>query len=184
MRRFGTYRLFFLALLVMGLGCSGEKEISEEAAGKARFVNVLFGNDSTTLFRSASIAAGVGRVENGEPHKPSLSSDSLLTYEFSLGEDSLESSVELFYSFDTYGLFEVQADIYPQTDSIAKFISEDIAEYLNDRFGSAKQIGIVKRWTTNSASNTIIEITLSNETADSDEPFVSLNFLEPLDDEL
>lgn len=164
----------------MGFACSSPKVDTR----KSDTVTAIFGNDSTGIFHGHQVGDTAQAIRNKELATPIVDTDSLLRYHYTyiLEGDTVETNI--IYTIDSYGLFEIQIDMYPSTAIGVEVLMDKIPEILNEKYGDSQQIGTLKRWTTNSPSNNLIEITLSNESEDRGEPFVSLNYLEPLPDEL
>lgn len=144
----------------------------------------VFGADSTSLFRGHQMGDTAQSIRQNEINAPIVDTDSLLQYHYFYNLESDSTEIDFYYTIDSYGLFEIQADLHPRTQEGAKKILAKITETLNKKYGDYREVGLVHRWTTNSPSNELIEITLSNESEDYGEPFVSLNFLEPLPNEI
>jgi len=134
-------------------------------------------------FRSYRMGYGPDRVQEGEKWSPAFVSDTLIEYEKDVYflEDSL--SLFVFLAFDELGLFEIQADLYGGSRRHLQTIDSSFAQSLTQSYGAADTIGQERRWTTFSQKNNTVEITLSREIDASGQRFVSLNYLEPLDDE-
>lgn len=111
-------------------------------------------------------------------------SDTLLVYEAVLPYDGRDVEVTAYYNFDLYGLFEMQFDIFPQSDKDANLVFRAMKSKCTMLFGRPQPAPAGWSYTTYSPSNRIVEITLGNETPDAGRPFVSLNLLEPLEDEV
>lgn len=176
-------RLFSLLVVVFALvSCGGEKpaETKIETVG----IETVFGTDKEGLFRGSDISDTPNKVRANEKAVPTVDSDSLIEYDYTFQLETGATEMHLFYTFDEFGLFEIQVDLYPETDEKAKELLPELEEQLTTRFGEPKEAGLAKRWTTFSVSNNIIEITLSNESSDSENAFISLNYLEPLPDEI
>ena len=147
-------------------------------------MNRIFGNDSVSLFRGSAMGDLPEDVLAKEKGKATVESDSIVEYDYTFKLQSGKTRIHLFYTFDEFGLFEIQTDFYPESEASAEDLMPILIAELTEKFGNPKQTGVILRWTTVSKSNSLIEITLSNETPDAGEPFVSLNYLEPLPDEL
>lgn len=174
--------LFSLCVVVIvAFSCKTEKSNDVK---KENFFDTIFINDSIGLIRGSNMAVLPDEVLKNEPGKPVLENDSILEYVYDYELPTGKTKTRLHYNFDEFGLFEIQIDLYPETEEDAKKMITEIDEYLTQKFGNSKALGTVKRWTTFGQSNRLIEITLSNETADFGKPFVSLNYLEPLPDEI
>lgn len=113
-----------------------------------------------------------------------VNTDSLLTYELLIALASDTLNTRLYYAFDSFGLFEIQADLYASTEGWMKPYLAQIDSGLTLAYGQGKTVGKTRTWTTVSSSNNIIEITLASEVDDNNIPFLSLNLLEPLDEAL
>lgn len=170
---------FSVAICAAGL-CSCASQEREQPQLK----DSLFLNDSTAFFRGHSIGDRPAEVRQREQHHFLFDSDSLMEISDTLLWQNAPLPVTYFLTFDEFGLFEIQVDAYPPNFSAADSLTYLMASRLNERYGKAEQVGIAQRFTSYSESNHTVEITLSNESADRGEPFVSLNYLEPLEDEL
>lgn len=173
------YSLFIL-FIAIGVSCQSEKP-SEE---KSDPIDSVFQAGDDTLFRGSNIGDSPDHVRNSEKSRIVEDSDTLLHYQSTYTFESGLSDVEVYYTFDEFGLFEIQVDFYPRNEEAPSKLMAQLENYMTTRFGDPKELGTAKRWTTNSTTNSLVEITLSNESADAEEPFVSLNFLEPLPDEI
>lgn len=172
--------LFFLILIAVSCAEQPRRDKVDEKATLADF----FGPDSVALFRGHQMGDTAQSVRRSENNTPIVDTDTLLQYHYLYNFESDTTDIDFYYTIDSYGLFEIQADLHPRTKEGAKKLMSEITEILNQKYGSYKEMGLVQRWTTNSSSNELIEITLSNESEDYEEPFISLNFLEPLPNEI
>jgi len=122
-------------------------------------------------------------LKANEKWSPVVSNDSIIEYHETtmILEDSV--LLDAYLAFDAYGLFEVQVDVFTKSDTASSAILEDWSNKLTTPFGEPESLITAKRWTTFSASNNTVEITLSRERNDGGQKFISLNYLEPLDDE-
>lgn len=176
-------RLFSLLVFVFVL-ISCQSELPPEQKIETVGVDAIFGTGGDALFRGSNISDKPSQVRTKETAVPTADSDSLIEYDYSFQLKSGTTEMHVFYTFDEFGLFEIQVDFYPESDEKAKDLVPKLEEQLTTRFGEPKEIGLSKRWTTFSVSNNIIEITLSNESTDAENAFISLNYLEPLPDEI
>jgi len=176
-------RLFsFLFVTVALISCEGEKPA--ETKIETVEIETVFGTNKEGLFRGSDISDTAGQIRGKEKAAPTFDSDSLIEYDYTFQLKSGTTEMHLFYTFDEFGLFEIQVDFYPENEEKAKELLPELEEQLTTRFGEPKEAGLAKRWTTFSVSNNIIEITLSNESMDAENAFISLNYLEPLPDEI
>lgn len=176
-------KLFSLLFFSLGIfACTSENPKEEEII--ILEYDSVFRQDTTGLIRGSAMGDLAEDIVKREEGTPVVNSDSLVEYNYSYKFKSGNTDTRLYYTFDEFGLFEVQIDLYPETEEGAKALRSEIEAELNSKFGKSKELGSLKRWTTFSRSNSLVEITLSNESADAGEPFISLNYLEPLPDEI
>jgi hypothetical protein len=164
----------FLLLLV--IGCAQEEKV-ENNQQEDVFI------DSSGLFRGYLLGSPPDSVLAVESWTPAVSNDSIIEYSKRVyfSEDTV--LLDAYLAFDTYGLFEVQVDIFTMDDTLAETMLENWSAALSTAFGKHENLIAAKRWTTFSESNNTVEITLSQERNDQGQKFISLNYLEPLDDE-
>lgn len=136
------------------------------------------------LFRDANIGASYGHTELPDSAQVLQNTDSLISYKLQIHRGDSSSQVTVYYTFDDFGLFEIQVDVFPLQAEASEYYMNLLEKELTNRFGDYNRVGAVKRWTTVSPSNNTVEISLSNESADYGEPFISLNYLEPLEEEI
>lgn len=117
-----------------------------------------------------------------ETWKPAVKTDTLIVFREKVEVKDHEYKLIVFTAFDAYGLFEVQVDCFPYGKRGHEEIYEAWRKKLNSAFGESELVFAARRWTTYSINNNLVEITLSNEKDDEGKDFVSLNYLEPLDD--
>lgn len=155
----------------------------EPAAVQESAVKALFDGDENGLFRGSNMGAMPDEVLKNEEAALTFASDSLLEYDLSFSYEKESVPTKLYYSFDEYGLFEIQIDLTVAGESRSALQAE-ISKFLSDQFGEVEKDGSFMLWTTNSASNRLIEITcIADQQADGT-PFLSLNYLEQLGGEL
>lgn len=85
---------------------------------------------------------------------------------------------DVIYVFDQFGLFEIQVDIYASTDKETTELFSEFRELLVTRYGAPIEKPESAFWKAKTGEHNI-EITLRDESADYDKPFLSLNILEP-----
>ena len=177
-------KLYSLLFFILGIfACASEQPGQEEIVLIEKFDSV-FREDTTGLIRGSSMGDLPQDILKREEGTPVINSDTLVEYDYSYNFKTGNTDARLYYTFDEFGLFEVQIDLHPQTEDDAKALRLEIENDLTANYGKSKELGSVKRWTTFSRSNSLVEITLSNESADIGKPFISLNYLEPLPDEI
>jgi len=85
---------------------------------------------------------------------------------------------DVIYVFDQFGLFEIQVDIYASSTKETKQLYKEFREILISRYGSPIEKSESAFWKAKTGEHNI-EITLRDESADYEKPFLSLNILEP-----
>lgn len=176
--------LYFPLLSLMAIamfGCGGGENA---VVDKEDIVYSLAGDDSSGLFRGHNMGDLPEAVRKNEAWQPVIDSDTLMRYGHTLKRDSAKVEVIAYYTFDTFGLFEMQFDLLPADEEVVKELREEFEDYFTQRFGKPDRLGISQRWTTVSPSNARVEILLTNESADYGKPFLSLNFYESIGDEI
>lgn len=175
-------KLFSLLFLIVGVyACATEQPKQDEVL--VEFDSILR-KDTTGLIRGSAMGDLPEDVLSREEGTPVVNSDTLVEYGYSYNLITGKTDARLYYAFDEFGLFEIQIDMFPETEDEAKDLRSEIEDELTAKYGKSKELGSLKRWTTFSRSNSLVEITLSNESADQGKPFISLNYLEPLPDEI
>ncbi len=177
MNKLKPFRILCLAFLITAC-------VTKEAPVRQNLFESLFIPQDSGFFRGHSIGDSPKIVMMHEDAKALISSDSLLTFQMYVpaGEDSID--IRLYYAFDSFGLFEIQADMYVSHLSPTTPCFAQVDSGLTQSYGQARIVGETSTWTTVSPSNNRIEITLGPDLDDNDIAFLSLNLLEPLDDAL
>lgn len=171
LKRFSLPMLLFLLI-----SCAPVEE-----TGKNHKEVVLIENSG--FFRGYKLGWAADTLLVNEKWVPVISNDSMIYYheEVIFWEDTV--LLDAYLAFDTYGLFEIQVDVFTKDDSLAETILETWSAILSSPFGKPEDLPASRRWTTFSESNNTVEVTLSQERNDENQKFISLNYLEPLDDE-
>lgn len=170
-----TLRAFSLLVLSIGIfSCDMQKSADE--------VEFSLASDSA-LFQNVNMGDAPAEVRKSETGVPVFLSDTLMNYQTRLqaGKEEIETTV--YYNFDEFGLFEIQADLFI-SGSERDSLFEKMNTHLTGKYGRASRRVESLSWTTPSASNTLIEISLSKEIDMEGNPFISLNYLEPLNEQL
>lgn len=107
-----------------------------------------------------------------------------LVFESEVDINERPSEVTVYYNFDEFGLFEIQIDIFPAERADAVIAFDHLKTLLTTLYGAPRKALGGLRFTSYSPSNNVVEITLTDESGEAGVPFVSLNYLEPLDDEV
>ncbi len=169
----GILKWFSLAIILAACSPQPKKDIDV-----CRAVVVPEANG---LIRGAKMGMTQNELKSVESGVLVGESDSLLFFQTGfLLDDTIKANV--FYSFDSFGLFEVQLDLYRANSKWPSDQLKELDSCFTSAFGEYDKLGSTKRWTTISGSNSVIEISLGIELDQDDKPFLSLNFLEPLDD--
>jgi len=169
-----------LIMLAIAVGACGSKQAEKVTESD---LLQLFGKDPKSMFRGSEMGEKTDAVMGREGAALIFASDSLLEYQlsFSFEEENIPSKI--YYSFDEFGLFEIQVDM-SKSAGVSSTLHSDIEQILSERFGDGEKDGAYLLWTTNSPSNRLVEITLSEDQQLDGKPFLSLNYLEQLDGEL
>lgn len=172
-----TLKRYSLIILSLSIISCAEIEVKSEQPQEEVLI------DSSGLFRGYEMGCEPDSLLMKEKWTPTVSNDSTIEFHESivLIEDTI--SLDAYLAFDTYGLFEVQVDVFTKNDTATKVIIESWSTKLTSAFGESESVLTTKRWTTFSQSNNTVEITLSQERNKHRQEFISLNYLEPLDDE-
>lgn len=171
-----------LAIIFFAVGCTQSPKSEEPVEFDLYQELVIPGSQG--IFRGMNVSDEPHIILNKESEVAIISSDSLIQYQFNYIDDADTLEVDVYYAFDTFGLFEIQSDIYTSSSSENKAWLNQLKTGLTAQFGDAESIGNMHRWTTSSPSNNIVEISLGEERDLDGTPFISLNILEPLDNEL
>lgn len=172
-----TLKRFRFLLFIFCLGCS-QGEVKEERTAENDMLIAESG-----YFRGYEPGWPPDSVLNMESWSATLANDSTIEYHHKVVilEDTLP--LDAYLAFDAYGLFEVQVDVFSDQDSLSKLIIESWSRKLTDPFGEPHDLLTSRRWTTFSSSNNLVEITLSLDQTPQNRKYISLNYLETLDDE-
>ncbi len=135
-------------------------------------------------FRGMQLGSSMEHVREFEKLALFDDKDSILEYHEALGWRGDTLQMVVYYTFDSYGLFEVQVDLFAETEEGVNAAFSAFEAHYDTLFGEPDCSGQVCRWTTVSGSNSLVEVTLSNESAGVVPPFLSINYLEPLSNEI
>lgn len=160
-------------------GCN-QPAVEEEAS----FPQTLLDPGSSAAIRGSQPGDTPDKVRKRETLDLSKNTDSLLVYVGQLDFNERPVDITLLYSFDEFGLYEFQFDLYPASKSDASNLFGEFRNFLTTLYGVPKKDGLSLRFTSFSPSNNTVEVTLTDETSQAETPFVTLIFLETLDDEI
>ncbi len=136
------------------------------------------------FFRGYKMANSFEEIVQKETWSSAHKTDSSLVFLEEVAIESIPCSLSVFLNFDTYGLFEIQVDAYPEAESQLSTIRDIWSDQLTNSFGQPDELLFSKQWTTTGADNRKIEVSLSIDELDDDGGlrFVSLNYFEPMKD--
>lgn len=176
------FKPYFLPLIL--LTCFAA--CSPPIADKRDFAGAMLNSDSGRNVRGFQMGDTPAEIKVSENFDLDFESDSLLVYQGVVPYDGRDVNVAVYYSFDDFGLFEIQFDIYPRSMGDAKNVFIALKGKLTLIYGRPLSLDAGNGWRFNtfSPSNSIIDIVLTNESKESGTPFVSLNFMEALEDEI
>ena len=164
----------FISFIIL-VSCTEQHGSPEQA------LREVGGDLKNSHFRGVSIGDGIEAVKSKEKNKPSEETATNLHYRNIIG-DYDSSYYEVNYTFDELGLFEIQADVFLQDQAVSKEFFDQIKTKFNDKYGAPSGDEGMTGWVSKSKKNTSIEITLSNEGVEYVRPFISINFIEPLEE--
>jgi hypothetical protein len=172
-----TLKWFSLSTALLLLASCAQVEENTEKSHEEVLI------ESSGFFRGYKMGWTTDSLEANEKWNPVVSNDSTIEYleELVIIEDTV--LLQAYLAFDAYGLFEIQVDVFTDDDTLSEDIMDQWSTILSEPFGKAENLLSSKRWTTFSRSNNTVEITLSQERNRENQKFISLNYLEPLDDE-
>lgn len=161
------------------LSCSQNPAVDNKS-----IVKVVCLPEKGERFRGVQLGNNYDEVLTREQLRLVSDADSVLEYEQTFGwaDDSVKMVV--YYAFDSFGLFEIQVDLFTHSKSSVELAFQEFETHFDSLFGEPACVGQMCRWTTVSPANNVVEVTLSNESAETAKPFLSINYLEPLSNEI
>jgi hypothetical protein len=168
--------LFFSGILLLILSSCSEKRGTSEQA-----LREVGGDLKNSHMRGVEIGDNKEAVKTKEKNKPIEETPTSLLYRQQISRAD-SSYYEIVYNFDELGLFEIQADVFLQDPAVSKEFFDQIMEKFNEKYGAPSGDGGIVGWLTKTKKNTSLEITLSNEGIEYIRPFISINFIEPLEE--
>src|SRR5690554_3969694 len=108
-------RLFSLFLITLSLVCCGSEQPAEKEPETVG-IESIFGTENDALFRGSDISDLPEKIRSRENGTPTVDSDSLIEYEYTFQLHSGITKMHIYYTFDEFGLFEIQADLYPENE--------------------------------------------------------------------
>lgn len=167
------------AVLLFLAGCESPPQKEEPTFG----TEILAPGEGASV-RGAQLGDALEAVREREAFTLAEEGLSHLVYESEVDINERPAEVTVYYNFDEFGLFEIQIDLYPAERADAVLAFDHLKTMLTTLYGAPRKALGGLRFTSYSPSNNVVEITLSDESRDAGVPFVSLNYLEPLDDEV
>jgi hypothetical protein len=176
---FLQYQMRFLAgcfLLVFALtglsSCKSDKEQEETTPSLAA---QILGNEGE--FRGNKMGDTMDSVARHDSEFLFKRTRDELNYSIPFSQTD-SAHFDVIYVFDRFGLFEIQVDIYTSNNKENKELFKEFREFLVNRYGAPIEKPESAFWKAKTGDHNI-EITLRDESADYDKPFLSLNILEP-----
>lgn len=115
------------------------------------------------VFRGFSLGDRFDTVQAKELLKPIESDSGYLYYEAKL--DTI-GSFNITYSFDEYGLNEIQSDIYINNAANADGVFSKFKSYFDEHYGNSESRQGFTVWTVKSKKYGVVRIDLSDESSD------------------
>jgi hypothetical protein len=164
---------FLLVFVLIGLAsCSSEKEHEETTPSLAA---QILGNEGE--FRGHKMGDAMDSVASRDREFLFKRTRDELNYSIPFSQTD-STHFDVIYVFDQFGLFEIQVDIYASNDKEIKDLFKEFRELLVAKYGAPIEKPESAFWKAKTGDHNI-EITLRDESADYNKPFLSLNILEP-----
>ncbi len=170
----------FLTICTVGMTSCEDKPPAKELS----LVELVCQPKSGGHFRGVSLGTNPDAVISAEIINPTSATDTVIEYRNNIEWNGEEMELVIYYAFDSFGLFEIQADLFTETKDGTRDAFEEFDAYFDESYGEPNCTGMMCRWTTFGTSNNLVEVTLSSESMDDSHPFLSINYLEPLSDEI
>lgn len=164
--------LFFLLLLA---GCSSPEPVEVEGFNLLKF---LVGKEAGH-FRGSNIGESMKEVEKREAQTPAKLNEKELKYVIKIPEKD-SAYMEVFYQFDQYGLFEIQADVYLFDQELTGQLFAEFRTHFDKLYGKSTMDSGYTSWKTLSKRKYEINISLIDESEDYGYSLLSITFHEEL----
>lgn len=93
--------------------------------------------------------------------------------------DSKDSTwYEISYNFDDDGLYDIQLDIYPKSDSGVESLKRDFIQYYISKYGDCRHSEGYCEWRSMTDNGRIVSITLADTVLQKERPCLQVNFNE------
>lgn len=165
-----------LCMCILAACTSGEKE-------SENYADIIVLSDSGGQFRGISIRDTQDEVRAKETLNLVKDSVGELKYAAPIGAEQ-EANLTVYYTFDQYGLFEIQADLVSEDTALISNVEADLRKRYSEKYGQPENTFSGYSWTTTSPVNSLVEVRLSTERNSKGHPYLSINFFEPLEDEI
>lgn len=163
--------IIFVAVLTIACESNDEPELTESQL----LTQKIFGDSGH--FRGNSIGDNLSDVRKNDRGFLFKQQPDELNY--SIPFSSLDSAlIDIAYVFDDEQLFEIQADVLPNSEKEVSLLFESFQERLSFRYGSPSEKPNYSFWEA-SENGRQLEITLRDVSGEYDRPFLSLNIIEP-----
>jgi hypothetical protein len=167
--------------LLLLISCSGDRSVTEK---QEDIVTLVCQPDLEGAFMGAALGESYTEVRKKICQKPIADAESVLECHRDIFWKGENNKLVAYYTFDSFGLFEIQADLFLPDEGKTDSAFNGFRAHFDSLYGENQCVGQHCRWTTFSRSNNLVEVTLSKESFDMDHPFLSINFLEPINDEI
>jgi len=164
----------FSIIFILLIACSPQQKEKEEELKLAQ---------EGAIYRGVQMGNSPADVSSSELADPVVLSDTLMHFKEKMAFNDTLVDLHVYYAFDEYGLFEIQSD-YMSSGPLQDSLFYTLKGKLTATYGQPSNHFELHRWTTTSRSNDLIEISLSKEVDLEGKSFVSLNYLEPLNEQL
>lgn len=112
-------------------------------------------------FRGMRLGDNPRAIKRNEPATSVYSMPDELIYRFEPNE--IDSSwYEISYSFNDAGLNHIHLDVYPANADLKQHLTQDFADYYNQRYGSGKSIGDLRQWRGMTDQGRFVTVALSS----------------------
>lgn len=128
-------------------------------------------------FRGVSIGDDRNEVRNAENATSVYSMPDELVYRIDPGgKDS--TWYEISYNFNQAGLYDINLEIYPKSDSGISQLKNDFISYYLNKYGDCKYYNGYCQWRAMTENGHIVSITLTDTISDQPRPCLKVNFNE------
>lgn len=156
----------FCALLLL-YGCGSESDIGRYGE---TFEKITLSDKGH--FRNVEIGDKMEKVKAAEKARITDESDNYLYYDITLDTTDY---LTLAYYFDKDGLYEINADVFFESQEEALTLFSQFKEYFNEKYGESRtQEGYII-WKTKNNSSKNIEISLFNDISREGSGYLSIN---------